>query len=99
MGFTILNINASRIGKREKLIDLLALINIYSPSVVCIQEINIMTAYRYFQEYFQVIVNREDDKNDDIGIVTLVNKKCKIEQNIIANNGRIIGTKLKQCQI
>ena len=27
MGFTILNINASRIGKKEKLIDLLALIN------------------------------------------------------------------------
>ena len=78
MGFTILNINASRIGKKEKLIDVLTLINSYSPSVVCIQEINTMTVYRYFQEYFQVIVNREDDKNDDIGIVTLMNKKCKI---------------------
>ena len=49
MGLTILNINASRIGKREKLNDLLAIINVYSPGIVCIQEINIRSAFLYLQ--------------------------------------------------
>ena len=93
MGLTILNINASRIGKKEKLNDVLAMINLYNPLIVCIQEINIQTAMRYFQGHFQVIVNKEDKQNDNIGIATLVNKKYNIEQNIIASNGRIIGTK------
>ena len=93
MGLTILNINASRVGKREKLNDLLAIIN--SPGIVCIQEINIRSAFLYFQDYFQVIVNKDDNQNEDIGIITLVSRKYDIEQNIIAGNGRIIETKLR----
>ena len=70
-----------------------------SPGIVCIQEINIRSAFLYFQDYFQVIVNKDDNQNEDIGIITLVSRKYNIEQNIIAANGRIIGTKLRQCQI
>ena len=99
MCLTILNINASQIGKKEKLNEVLAMINLYNPTIECIQEINVQTSLRYFQDYFQVVVNKEDNQLDNIGIVTLVNKKCNIEQNIIARNGRIIGTKLQECQI
>ena len=75
MGLTILNINASRIGKREKLNDLLAIINAYSPGIVCIQEMNIHSAFLYFQDYFQVLVNKDDKQNEDIGIITVSHQK------------------------
>ena len=96
--FTVININASRIGRKEKVLDVMAFMNAYNPTVVCIQEINIRTVYKYCQEMYQVIGNKEDSQ-EDIGIVTLIKKGIYIEQNIIAKNGRIIGTKIKGCQI
>ena len=99
MVFNIININASRIGKREKLLELYAAFMIYKPDVVCIQEINIRNATRYYQDQFQIIGNKDENQNDDIGILTLIKKGTPIKENILGENGRIIGTKLSECQI
>ena len=58
--FTVININASRKGKKEKVIDVMAFMNAHNPTVVCIQEINIRMVFKYCQELYQVIGNKED---------------------------------------
>ena len=62
-------------------------------------EINIRNATRYYQDQFQIIGNKDENQNDDIGILTLIKKGTPIKENILGENGRIIGTKLSECQI
>ena len=54
--FTILNVNASRIGKNERVIELLAVMKALNPSVICIQEINVRTVLEEFKNHYQVVV-------------------------------------------
>ena len=56
-GFNIINLNASRICNAEKLKCLSDFIETYSPSIVCIQEVNIRASLREFSRNYQVYVN------------------------------------------
>ena len=41
----ILNVNASRISRRDRIVGLMALLNSIGSNIICIQEINIREAY------------------------------------------------------
>ena len=72
----IFNFNASRcsnIVKMRQFYDFQ-----YDPSLVSIQEINIISALKVFSDKYQVFVNIEQDSVDGIGIATLVKKDIKI---------------------
>ena len=97
--FKVLNVNASRIGKRDRVTELLSIIKTLDPTVICIQEINTRTSLQVFKDHYQVVVNQDDLNFSGIGIATLINKKVYIEGNIISKCGRIIGTKIKGVQI
>ena len=73
----ILNINASRINRRDRLIKLLYTINSLGPNVVCIQEINIREAFNVFKENYTVIINGDVNMGEGIGIMTLAKKIFK----------------------
>ena len=58
-----------------------------------------MEASRVFKEYYQVIINGDDNMGEGIGIMTLIDKNIYIEGTILGNTGRIIGIRLKNIQI
>ena len=69
------------------------------PSIVCFQEINVISALEVFSNNFHVIVNLDLNVKDNIGIVTLLAKEFKILDTIIGLNGRILGVKIEDIQI
>ena len=95
----LLNVNASRISRKDRIVGLMALIKCIGANIICIQEINIREAYKVFVDHFQVIINGDESMGEGIGIVTLVNKHIKIEGKIIAEGGRILGVKLNNMQV
>ena len=83
----ILNINASRINKRERILNLLYKINSLGPNIVCIQEINIRAAYNIFKDCYECIINEDIHIGEGIGIMTLVKKDIIIREKIIGEMG------------
>ena len=65
----ILNVNASRISRRDRIVGLMALVKSIGPNIICIQEINIREAYAVFRDNFQVIINGDECMGEGIGIV------------------------------
>ena len=66
---------------------------------MCIQEINIFSARKFFCWKYQVFVNFDITAKTNIGIVTLVDKDLKVIDTIIGNYGRIIGIKVNNIQV
>ena len=98
-GINIFNFNASRCSNLGRLQQFSDFFEQYSPSFVCIQEINIASALRIYSSNYQVYVNMEQDSKDGIGIVTLVKNGILIQDAIIGKNGRIIGLRTQNMQI
>ena len=94
----IFNFNASRCSNIARLRQFYDFFEPYDPSLVSIQEINIISALKVFSDKYQVFVNIEQDSVDGIGIATLVKKDIKIFDVIIGKNGRVIGMKLENMQ-
>ena len=95
----MINLNASRICNAEKLKCLSDFIETYSPSIVCIQEVNIRASLREFSRNYQAYVNIEKESKDGVGIVTLIRKGIKVLDVIVGINGRIIGIKCNNIQV
>ena len=53
----VLTVNAHRIGRREKVLELFEAIKPYEPNIVFIQEIAINMALKVFGPHFQVFIN------------------------------------------
>ena len=68
----VITVNAHRIGRREKILELFEAIKPYDPKIIFIQEIAIHMALKIFSPHFQVFLNLETPSKDEIGIVTLV---------------------------
>ena len=94
----IFNFNASRCSNIVRIRQFYDFFEPYDPSLVSIQEINIISALKVFSDKYQVFVNIEQDSTDGIGIATLVKKNIKIVDVIIGKNGRVIGMKLQNLQ-
>ena len=99
MKVNIFNFNASRCSNLGRIQQFYDFFEQYSPTFVCIQEINIASALKMFSSNYQVHVNMEQDTRDGIGIVTLVKNGIAIQDAIIGKNGRIIGLKVQNMQI
>ena len=97
--FEIISLNTSRISNPLRVIDVLNVLLKLKPSVVCIQEIDVFEALAIFKPYFQVFVNYELEINSRVGIVTLINKKIQVLDQILSLDGRILGIKGKIFQI
>ena len=94
----LININASRYSSVVKVEGIFRFIQEYDPFIVCIQEINIITALRVFSNKFQVFINIEDGTKDGVGMVSLVKQGVKVQDEIIGRNGRIIGLRIENYQ-
>ena len=94
-----LNINASQISNPSRVNDLLNLILTQSVFFVTIQEINVFSARKVFRNDFQVFVNNDLKRADNIGIVTLVRKDIKVLDQILSVDGRILGIKCSALQL
>ena len=95
----VLNINASRICTENRIITLFNYIELYTPGIVCIQEIDVRIANRIFKRKYQVFCNYDQNESGYIGVVTLIRRELHIMENIYGIKGRIIGVKLKGLQI
>ena len=94
-----LNINASQISNPSRVKDLLNLILTQNVLFVTIQEINVFSARKVFRNDFQVFVNNDLKRADNIGIVTLVRKDIKVLDQILSVDGRILGIKCSTLQL
>ena len=94
----VVTINAHRIGRREKILELYEAIKSLEPNVIFIQEIVINMAIKIFSPNFQVFVNLETPTNDGVGIVTLIDQKMKVIDHKIGDEGRTIGVKTREIQ-
>ena len=94
--FKILSLNTRRIERIDKLTNIKHFCELYSPQIICFQEINIVTALRIFSAQYQVFVNYS---NNFIGTVTVVKKGIKVLDFILCETGRIIGIKLSNVQV
>ena len=95
----LFNFNASRCSNLIRLQQFYDFFEPYNPTMVCIQEINVISALRVFSNNYQIFVNMEQGAVDGIGIVTLVKKGIKVTDVIIGQNGRIIGLKILNVQL
>ena len=95
---TVLTANAHRIGRREKILELLEAFKSYNPNIIFIQEIVINMALKIFSPHFQVFVNLETPSYDGVGIVTLVDNQIKVIDHKIGEEGRTIGVKTRDVQ-
>ena len=98
-GLKIISLNFSRISSCDRILDIMERLKPFKIDIYCIQEINVFSAVKIFQNYFQVITNWDLEAKSNIGIVTLIPKNLKIYDKIMAQNGRIIGLKLDNLQI
>ena len=94
----VYNFNAFRCRSIVKIREFYEYFELYEPTLVFIQEINVASALKVFSDRFQVYINLEQNSDDGIGIVTLVRRNVKVEDVIIGLNGRIIGVKTRLCQ-
>ena len=96
----IISLNAHRIGRREKLVELREKILEKNPHVVYIQEIVVNAAIRVFNASFQVVINMEERaiNGDGVGIVTLIKNGINISDFIVGAEGRTIGIKINNAQ-
>ena len=94
-----ININASRISNPNRVKDISNFITLFNASIICIQEINIFSALKEFKNGYQVFSNYDLEGNDNVGIVTLIRKEIKVIDQIISNDGRILGIKCNQFQV
>ena len=86
----IFNFNASRCSNTVRIQKFYDFLEPYDPSLISIQEINIISALKVFSDKYQVYVNMEQESVDGIGMATLVKKDIKVSDVIIGKNGRII---------
>ena len=97
--FDIISLNTSRISNPLRIIEVGKIILKLKPSIVCIQEIDVFNALKAFKSHFQVFVNYEVESNSRVGVVTLINKKIQVLDQILSLDGRILGIKGKNFQI
>ena len=97
--FDIISLNTSRISNPLRIKEVVKIILKLKPSIVCIQEINVFNALEAFKSHFQVFVNYELESNSRVGVVTLINKKIQVLDQILSLDGRILGLKGKNFQI
>ena len=55
--FKILSLHARRTELHENILNIKNICEIYSPQVICFQEIHILTVLKVFSEHYQVVVN------------------------------------------
>ena len=94
----ILSLNTRRIERFDKLTNIKNFCELYSPQIICFQEINIVTALKLFSANYQVFVNYSNN-GSFIGIVTVVKKGIKVRDFMLCETGRIIGLKLSNVQV
>ena len=73
------------------------LCQLYSPNLICFQEIFIPNYLAVFSEDYEVYVNVET--NQKIGTALAIRKGIKIIDFAMCNHGRIIGIKLSNVQV
>ena len=97
--FNLFNFNAYRTRNIDKIEKFKLFFENYELIFICIQEINVFSALKVFSSNYQVFINLTPDSKDGVGVVTLVKKGIFISDNIISNNGRIIGLKIANIQL
>ena len=95
--FKILSLNARRAERFDKIINIKNFCELYSPHVICFQEIHIQTALKVFSEQYQVFINFHTLQ--DVGIVTVIKNELKVIDFTMCEEGRIIGIKLPNVQV
>ena len=96
----ILTVNAHRIGRIQKILELKEILVHENAHIIHIQEIVISSALKVFNKDFQVLVNFEEHaaNTDGVGIVSLLKKEIKLQDFIIGSEGRTIGVKIRDIQ-
>ena len=96
----ILTVNAHRIGRIRKLLELKEIIINENANIIHIQEIVIASALKVFSDAYQILVNYEERAahTDGVGMVSLIENELKVIDFIIGSEGRTIGIKLHEIQ-
>ena len=96
----IISINAHRIGRLSKLLELNEIIKMEKAQIIHIQEIVISSALKVFSEDYQMFINFEESaiNTDGVGIITMVQKGMHVLDFIIGGDGRTIGVKVRDIQ-
>ena len=99
--FSVVSVNASRIGLKSRIDNLRDYLLRIVPDVVLIQEIQVFTAREVFSPHFSVFINLENRAamSDRIGMMVLVKKNIKVFDYIIGETGRILGIKINDMQV
>ena len=97
--FNILTLNFSRYKNEKKILQVWEKLSKYEVDIYCLQEVNIESVLKCFNDKYQVIVNWEDLSNNKIGIAMLVKNNLKNFVKILGGNGRSIGIKLENMQV
>ena len=95
--FRILSLNCRRFERYDKLLNIKNYCELYSPNLICFQEIFIPNYLAVFSEDYEVYVNVET--NQKIGTALAIRKGIKIIDFAMCNHGRIIGIKLSNVQV
>ena len=95
--FRIISLNCRRFERRDKLINIKNYCELFSPDVICFQEIFISNFLTVFSEDYEVYVNVET--NQTIGTALAIRQGIKIIDFAMCNHGRIIGIKLSSIQV
>ena len=95
--FRIITLNCRRFERYDKVINIKNFCELYSPDVICFQEVFIPNYLAAFSENYEVYINVE--QNQRIGIAIALRKGIKIMDFAMCNHGRIMGIKLSNTQI
>ena len=95
--FVILSLNCRRFERYDKLINIKNYCDLYSPDLICFQEVFVPNYLSIFSEDYEVFANVET--NQKIGTALAIRKGIKIMDFAMCNLGRIIGIKLSNIQV
>ena len=95
--FVILSLNCRRFERYDKLINIKNYCDLYSPDLICFQEVFVPNYLTIFSEDYEVFANVET--NQKIGTALAIRKGIRIMDFAMCNLGRIIGIKLSNIQV
>ena len=95
--FVILSLNCRRFERYDKLINIKNYCDLYSPDLICFQEVFVPNYLSIFSEDYEVFANVET--NQKIGTALAIRKGIRIMDFAMCNLGRIIGIKLSNIQV
>ena len=95
--FRIISLNCRRFERYDKVLNIKNFCELYTPDVICFQEVFVPNCLAAFSENYEVYINVERDQR--IGIAIAIRKGIKIMDFAMCNHGRIMGIKLSNTQV